>query len=139
MGLERLAPQVIEELNVKKIEFADGADALAVPTLAVSEEAGLAVAMDTGITPELAAEGLAREIVHRLQNMRRSAGFDIADYITTWFEGDNYVTQVFADWGDYIRQETLSRQLLEGAPDEGAFTESYKLAAHEVRLGVKKD
>ncbi len=69
-GLERLAAQVLEELNVKTMEFAAGED-LAAPTMAVSEEAGLAVGMDTDITPELAAEGLAREIVHRLQNMRR--------------------------------------------------------------------
>ncbi len=136
-GLERLAPQVLEELNVKRIEFADAAT-LDAPTLAVTEEAGLTVAMDTEVTPELAAEGLAREIVHRLQNMRRSSGFDIADHITTWFEGDDDVRQVLADWGDYIRQETLSRELIEGVSGEGVTPESFKLAGHEVKLAVRR-
>ncbi|HEY33190.1 MAG TPA: isoleucine--tRNA ligase [Dehalococcoidia bacterium] len=137
-GLERLAPQVLEELNTKTIEFADSEDELDQPNLIVSSEGGVLVAMDCDVSPELAAEGLAREIVHRLQNMRRSAGFDIADHITTYYDSDSYVKQVMQDWADYIKQETLSLELVEGVPVEGAFTEDYKLSGHEIRLGVKR-
>ena len=94
--------------------------------------------MPTVIPPELQAEGMAREIVHRLQNMRRSAGFDIADYIVTCYQGDEYIKQVMTDFADYIKQETLSRQLVEGVPGEGVYYESYQLSEHEVLLGVKK-
>ncbi len=96
------------------------------------------VTLDTTITPELATEGMAREIVHRLLTMRRSAGFDIADHITTYYEGEDYVKQVMADFADYIKQETLSRQLVEGIPGEDIVTESYKLGGHNIKLGVKK-
>ncbi len=137
-GLERLSPQVLEELNVKSIEFAASEEELNKPNLAVTSEGGIMVAMDCDVTPELAAEGLAREIVHRLQNMRRSAGFDIADHIVMYYDGESYVKQVMQEWADYIKQETLSRELVEGVPEEDVSTESYKLSGHEIRLGVKR-
>ena len=137
-GLQRLSFQVLEELNVKSIEFVDSEEELNKPNLIVSSEVGITVAMDCDITPELAAEGLAREIVHQLQNMRRSAGFDIADHITTYYNGDTYVNQVVQEWAGYIKQETLSRELVEDVPEEDIFTESYKLSGNEIRLGVKR-
>jgi isoleucyl-tRNA synthetase len=137
-GLERLSPQVLEELNAKVIEFTDSEEELNQPDLIVSSEGGITVAMDCDVTPELAAEGLAREIVHRLQNMRRSAGFDIADHITTYCDGDSYTKQVMQYWADYIKQETLSGELVEGIPEEDAFIEDYKLSGHEIQLGVKR-
>jgi isoleucyl-tRNA synthetase len=81
---------------------------------------------------------MAREIVHRLQNMRRSAGFDIADHIRAYYQGGPYIKQVVADFTDYIRQETLSTELIEGIPEEGVFTESYKLDGHEISLAVSR-
>jgi isoleucyl-tRNA synthetase len=76
--------------------------------------------------------------VRRLQTMRRSAGFDIADHITTYYQGEAYIRQVMTDFADYIKQETLSRELVEGVPQEGVFTESHKLSGYEIVLGVKR-
>jgi len=104
----------------------------------ISSEGGYSVAIPTKIPPELQAEGLAREIVHRLQTMRRSAGFDIADYITTYYQGEAYIKQVIETFADYIKRETLSTELVAGVPDQGVFTESYKLAGYNVMLGVAK-
>ena len=72
--------------------------------------------------------------------MRRSAGFDIADYITTYYHGDDYIQQVMADkdLADYIRRETLSRELIEHIPGEDVFTERYRLGGHDILLGVTK-
>jgi isoleucyl-tRNA synthetase len=72
--------------------------------------------------------------------MRRSAGFDIADHIDTYYRGDDYIEQVMVEsaTADYIKQETLSRQLIEGVPEEGTFTESYKLGGYDILLGVKR-
>ncbi|GAI10210.1 unnamed protein product [marine sediment metagenome] len=42
------------------------------------------------------------------------------------------------DFADYIKQETLSRELVEGVPEEGVFTESYKLGGYDILLGVAK-
>ena len=81
---------------------------------------------------------MAREIVRRLQNMRRSAGFEIADHIITYYQGDEYVRRVMADFAGYIKQETLSEQLIDGVPKEGVYTENFKLDGHELLLGVKR-
>jgi isoleucyl-tRNA synthetase len=138
ISLERLKPQILEELNVKNLEFIDSVAELDKPGYMVSSEGNCAVAIPTEISSELASEGLAREIVHRLQIMRRSAGFDIAEHIVTYYQGEAYMKKVMEGFTDYIKQETLSRQLIEGVPGEGAFTESFKLGGYDILLGVKK-
>jgi len=137
-GLERLMAQVLDELNVKGLEFVDSVAELGKSDYEVSSEGGYAVAVPKEISSQLQAEGLAREMVHRLQIMRRSAGFNIADYITTYYHGEAYVKGVMDEFADYIKQETLSRQLVEGVPEEGVFTESYKLSGYDILLGVKR-
>jgi len=134
--LERTKSQILEELNVKDLQFAD--QELDKPGYVVSSEGGYSVAVPTEIPPELEAEGMAREIVRRLQAMRRSAGFDIADHIITYYQGEAYIKQVMEDFADYIKQETLSRQLVEGVPEEGVFTERHKLSGYDILLGVKR-
>ncbi len=152
-SLERLKHQIMEELNVKDLKIKSNTEVTkldgygyVVSGLEVDRKKGekypvsggvYNVAVPTDISPELAAEGLAREIVHRLQMMRRSAGFDIADHITTYYQGEAYVRQVMEDFADYIKQETLSRELIEGTPEKGAFIESYKLGNYDILLGVK--
>jgi isoleucyl-tRNA synthetase len=137
-ALRRLESQVLDELNVKKLEVASGAVGGDAVNVALAEEGGYTVALDTVVTPDLADEGLAREIVHRLQTMRKNAGFDIADYITTHYQGDAQITRVLRQFEVYVRQETLSRELVEGLPPEGAYVEEHKLAGQGVRLAVKR-
>jgi len=137
-GLIRIMPQILEELNVKTLAFADKTEELNMPDLCVSMEGEVSVAVPRNVSPELAEEGLAREIVHRLQTMRKTAGFEIADYIVTYYQGDDYVKQVMTNYADYVKLETLSRNLVEGKPEEGVATETFKLNEHAVALGVKK-
>ena len=135
-ALERIKSQVIEELNVKDIGIVKNV-VIEVPTIAIEASAlEPVVSIDNNITPELADEGLARELVHRLQTMRRSAGFDIADYIVTYYQGGPTIQRVMLKHGPYIKQETLSRDLVEGIPKEGVYTESHRIAGEEVTLGV---
>ncbi len=136
----RFDSEIKDEVNVKDIIFVeniDGLDSKRYPSTAFSSSS---VAIDTYITPELKAEGMAREIVRRLQTMRRSAGFDIADHIEVYYEGDDYIRQVMTEpaLADYITQETLSKQLVEGMPEDTDFKESYKLSGYQVSLGVKR-
>jgi isoleucyl-tRNA synthetase len=153
-SLERTKPQILEELNVKDLEARSVKEILSLdpnsfevgPERTLPEEGMKAlksggvyfVALPKDIPDELLAEGVAREIVRRLQTMRRSAGFDIADHIVTCYRGDDYIKKVMSDFADYIKQETLSRELVEGAPGTGAFSESHKLSGHEITLGVKR-
>ena len=103
---------------------------------AVASEGGYTVAVTTEVSADLAMEGLARELVHRIQNMRRSAGFDIADYIVTHYQGDAKLDDMFAAYGDYIRRETLSREIVKGTPPKNAFSETHRLDGMEAVIGV---
>ena len=140
--LKRLESQVLEEVNTKTLELIDDSKLVLerLKGCQIAEDAGLTVVLDTEISPELQAEGMAREVVHRVQMMRRSNGFDIADHIDTYYQGDEHIEQVMVEstTADYIKQETLSRQLVKGVPEQGVFTESYKLGGHEILLGVKR-
>ncbi|MFC1915568.1 isoleucine--tRNA ligase [Chloroflexota bacterium] len=137
-ALKHLAPQVLEEVNVKELELVDDMSTVKHKEWPLVSEGELTVMLDTDISPELAAEGMAREIVRRLQTMRRSAGFDIANHITTYYQGEEYVRQVMTDFAEYIKQETLSERLVERAPEEGAYIESFKLDNYDLLLGVKR-
>jgi isoleucyl-tRNA synthetase len=137
-GLERVKSQVLDELNVKDLELVATVADLDKPGYAVNSEGNCAVAVPTEISPELAMEGMAREIVHRLQITRRSAGFDIADHIITYYQGDAYMKRVMEDFADYVKQETLSTELVEGVSQEGVFTESYNLGGGDILLGVRR-
>ncbi|HET6477923.1 MAG TPA: isoleucine--tRNA ligase [Dehalococcoidales bacterium] len=137
-ALKHLAPQVLEEVNVKALDVVDDMPVTKHKEWPLASEGDVMVMLDTDITTELAAEGMARELVRRLQMMRRSAGFEIANHIIVYYQGDEYIKSVIADFTDYIRQETLSERLIDGVPEEGAYTESFKLEGHELKLGVKK-
>jgi len=70
--------------------------------------------------------------------MRRAAGFEIADHIATGYEGDDYVGQVMQGFADYIRQETLSREISAGIPAENDRMEELSLGGHDLKLSVRK-
>ena len=103
---------------------------------ASAEEGGYIVLVDTEVPPELRDEGLARELVHRIQNMRRDAAFDISDRIASYWQGDDDVSRVLAAHGDYVRGETLSLELVEGEPPADAHREELTVEGHDVVLGV---
>lgn len=138
-ALQRLSYQVRDELNVKEIKFSVGMKS-------VDESSGYVVAVDgdywvaiaTELSPELKAEGLAREIVRRLQTMRRAAGLDIADHIIIYYQDGKAIQQVMARFADYIKQETLARELSLALPPEGSYTDRFRISDHEILLGIRK-
>ncbi|NIV37561.1 MAG: isoleucine--tRNA ligase, partial [Anaerolineae bacterium] len=106
---------------------------------AVAEEKGVVVAVDITLTPELALEGLARDLVRRVQTMRKDAGFQLDDRIVTYYDAGEELKAVVEQWGDYIRAETLSQELVSGpVPGEADLQESFTLGEHPLALGVKK-
>jgi isoleucyl-tRNA synthetase len=136
--LERVKNQILEELNVKTVTVARSQEELESENMRMSADNLYSVAIDTRITPELESEGLARELVRRIQTMRRQADFDIADRIITYYQGDEKISAVMQEHDSYISRETLSADILNELPDEEACIESFKLDGHEVVLGVKK-
>jgi isoleucyl-tRNA synthetase len=79
--------------------------------LAVAADKLITVGVDTVISDELAAEGLARELVRRIQNMRKDAGFDISDRIIIYHQAEGFAYRVLKQWADYIKAETLAVEI----------------------------
>jgi isoleucyl-tRNA synthetase len=112
-----------------------------VPGLAVAAEHGITVAIDANLTPELQAEGLAREVVRRVQSMRKEAGFNIDDRIVTFYQFDGQqeqLSEVMKSWSDYICAETLSTALVEGELPEGAYRETHQIEGKTTHMAVQK-
>jgi isoleucyl-tRNA synthetase len=111
---------------------------------AVAQDGGLVVALDTELDEELIQEGLARELVRTINDMRKAAGFDISDRIVTYYNvpadgADSAQVQgALANYGDYIRAETLSTRLVEGAGPENAYSQTEKVGPSDVTLAVEK-
>lgn len=137
-GLACVKPQLLEELNIKDLQLINDVSSLGAEAYAISTEGNYSVAVAKEIPPELLAEGLAREIVHRLQNMRKSAGYDIADRIITYYQGDDYVAQVFTSFDGYIRHETLSERLMAIPVPGESYREEFKLEGRPVSLGITR-
>ena len=109
------------------------------PGLAVAADKYITVGINSTLTPELKAEGLAREIVRRVQEMRKNAGFNIEDRITTCYQAEGTLKEVFIRWGEYIASETLTTRLLDAPPLEGAFVEEHTLEGEKLILAVKRN
>jgi isoleucyl-tRNA synthetase len=107
----------------------------------VAEEGDLLVALDTELTPELRAEGLAREVAHRLQTERRAAGYEVSDRIAVAISGDPQPIAQLMPHRDWLAAETLAVELsiepdarLEGADR----VEEIDLEEGHLRLAMRR-
>jgi isoleucyl-tRNA synthetase len=116
-------------------------NARARPGHEVAEDGELLVALETQITPELESEGLAREVAHRLQNLRKAAGYEISDRIRAAVGGDPAAVQRLVPFRDWLADEVLAVDLAL-APDarmDGADREEEAtLEGAALRLGVRR-
>jgi len=108
---------------------------------AVAEENGVLAALDTTLTPDLVAEGIAREVVRYIQDARKNAGFAISDRITVAIDGvdnDPLLTATITTWHDYMCAETLAEQLVLGKGLPGAHLEMLELDDKTLTIAVSK-
>ncbi|WP_370103884.1 isoleucine--tRNA ligase, partial [Winogradskyella sp.] len=77
----------------------------------VASQSGITVALDVTIDEELRKEGIARELVNRIQNLRKDSGFEVTDRIDVQLQKDAQVTAAIASNEDYIKSETLTEEL----------------------------
>jgi len=137
-SLKLVIPQILDELNVKGIKTVEQDSELGGADYVSCAEGNYAVAVPLKVSDELKAEGMAREIVHRIQTMRRNSGFEIADHISIYYRGDDYIMSVIAQFAGYIEQETLAVSIAAGIPAEGVTPETFKLEGQEIDIAVKK-
>ena len=94
----------------------------------VASEGSLTVALDVEVTPELRREGLARELVNRIQNLRKSSGFEVTDRIhTVVYSADAGLADALQEYAEYVKAQTLSLSIglepFENAPANAAEVE----------------
>jgi isoleucyl-tRNA synthetase len=90
------------------------------PGFAVKADGDYVVALNTNVTAELKAEGLAREFVRRVQDLRKSAGFEIADHIRVYYTATPTLANALEQFRDYIMGETLAEKMSAGAAPAAA-------------------
>jgi len=81
------------------------------PGWLVANEGKMTVALDITVTPELLKEGIARELVNRIQNIRKSNGYEITDKINIQIEAKNEINETVKEYGQYIATQTLGKSI----------------------------
>ncbi len=104
----------------------------------VASEGAYLAALVTELTPELIAEGLAREFVRRVQDLRKAADLDIADRIKLFYTATPVLQRAIEDFKEYIMTETLTRELVNKMPLEEMFTAEDAFDTEKVLIGIKK-
>jgi isoleucyl-tRNA synthetase len=118
-----------EEVEVK---------ALAREGFAVAEEGPYVAALVTELTPELVQEGLAREFVRRVQDLRKSADLDVADRINLYVEASPALQSALEAYREYVSVETLASSLTFGPAAEGASVVEDKFEGETLKAGLVK-
>ncbi len=108
------------------------------PGFAVETERAFVVALETTITPALQAEGLAREFVRRVQELRKKANFEITDHIIIYYVASEKLATAITLFADYIKNETLSINLIAGRCPKPAALEEDKFDEETLTLEVVK-
>jgi isoleucyl-tRNA synthetase len=106
----------------------------------VAEDGDLLVALDTALDDALAAEGLAREVAHRLQTMRKTAGYQISDRVEAWIGGEPAVLATLEPHRAWLADEILAVKLHLGAeaPDGAEATEELPADGAALRLALRR-
>ncbi len=104
----------------------------------IAEEGGYLAALDTRLTEDLVLEGLAREVVRRVQTLRKEADFNIDDKIVVRYVASEKLGKAIDSFADYIRTETLSDKLEAKQPSDGFFNKDESFEGETLSLGVKR-
>ena len=107
-----------------------------IPGWQVAFEDGITVALDVSLDEGLVAEGTARELVNRIQNLRKSSGLNVTDRIRVQVESLPGVDEAIKQFGDYIQSETLADTLATGEVTSGSAVEW--LEGEEIRILIEK-
>ena len=112
---------LLEELNIKAARY---------------QGQGGELVLDTEINEELKLEGLARDLVRKIQELRKQSGFAVEDRIRLFYLGDGILAEALERWRDYIATETLAVAVARGGAPDGASTETLKIEGHDLTVSV---
>ena len=94
------------------------------------------VVLDTNLTPELLEEGFERELISKIQTMRKEAGFEVMDKIAVSYQADDKIRQIFEKYGDEIGKEVLAEKVTAGALT--GYEKEWNINGEKVVLAVEK-
>ena len=97
----------------------------------------ITVVLDTNLTPELIEEGFVREIISKIQTMRKEADFEVMDRIAVTYESEDKLAEIFEANAETIRHEVLADTIVRTEP--AGFTKSWNINGEKVILGVEKN
>lgn len=103
----------------------------------VESDGELTVALDTELTDELIAEGIAREFVNRIQNMRKDAGFHVIDRIRIYYQANESLLKAFNAFSTYIKNETLANEL-SNTLTQGEYSEELDINGESVWVAIER-
>lgn len=112
--------------------------AMAKEGFSVASEGSYLAALVTDLTPELEKEGLAREFVRRVQDLRKTADFDIADRIKLYYSASPKLAKAVQEFSTYIQGETLTVELVEGTPLIGMISITSEFDGESVTIGIAR-
>ena len=97
---------------------------------------GITVVLDTNLTPELIEEGFVREVISKVQTMRKDAGFEVTDHICLYEQGNDRIKEIMAANADQIKSEVLAEEIVWDQTE--GYTADWKINGEAVTLGVVK-
>ena len=101
------------------------------------EDNGITVVLDTNLTPELIEEGFVREVISKVQTMRKDSGFEVMDRITVYVSGNDTIKAVCEKNEDSIKKVVLADEIVYNSTD--GTVKDWNLNGEDVTLGVKKN
>ncbi|MDR2885499.1 MAG: isoleucine--tRNA ligase [Rikenellaceae bacterium] len=122
-------PTVLEDFEITSEDM---------PGWLVASEGRLTVALDVTVTEELRREGVARELVNRIQNLRKDGGLEVTDKIVVQIEEKDFLAQGVNQFGAYIASQTLAVSVELAASPAGKFATEADIDEHLVKIAITK-
>ncbi len=104
----------------------------------VETEKGITVAVDTELTNELILEGLSREFVNRIQNMRKEADFEVTDRIIIGFDGSDQLKAAVRAAIENIKTETLAEEISTALLEVSDFVKTWEIEGDEAEISIRR-
>jgi len=114
------------------------AEATQKPGFAAQSDGDVTVVFDCNLTPELIAEGYQREVVSKLQTMRKEADFEVSDRITVTYQADEELTAAIEAGKNFIMQSVLAESVEKAEAANGAIAKEWNINGKKATLAICK-
>ena len=128
----------IDDTEVKLAEGDVLTEPMHKPGFTAAEDRGVTVVLDTNLNDDLIAEGYAREVISKVQTMRKDAGFEVTDRIRLAYECDDVLAEALAKYEEMIARTTLAVSIGRGAAPEGGTAREWDINGKKTTLAITK-